>query len=357
MHAKSIDAVKSEIHDAASIAFTTDAWTSRANQSYLSYTAHFLTPEFVPRNYCLAVENCDESHTADNLAKSLAEQTMSWTTEAQRSSNMKLSVVSDNAANIQAAINKLPLCMPVNCFDHTLQLAINDAVAKCSELETAIQKAKSITTHFKHSGPNTKKLLDLEKQLGIPQLKLKQECVTRWNSRYDMLERLVTVKDAVSSVVASVKKVTGLSAYEWEVAEEYVAIFKPFKVLTAAMSATRYPTISMVIPELNKLKHTLSRASLESTSLPTLHEDLIASIDRRWQEYESKPVLAIATLVDPRYKDCGFADVAAAAHGRNLLLQEMIGMTKTNIRTTSDSLAILQVPCTSGIPGNNSFNY
>jgi hypothetical protein len=67
MHAKSIDAVKSEIHDAASIAFTTDAWTSRANQSYLSYTAHFLTPEFVPRNYCLAVENCDESHTADNL--------------------------------------------------------------------------------------------------------------------------------------------------------------------------------------------------------------------------------------------------------------------------------------------------
>jgi len=38
----------------------------------------------------------------------------------------------------------------------------------------------------------------------------------------------------------------------------------------------------MVIPELNKLKHTLSFESMESACLPTVTEDLLASIDRRW---------------------------------------------------------------------------
>ena len=73
-----------------------------------------------------------------------------------------------------------------------------------------------------------------------------------------MLERMVTVKGAISQMTASEKKLQPLSAEEWEVAEEYVKIFKPFKVATAVMSASRYPTISMVIPELNKLKYFLT---------------------------------------------------------------------------------------------------
>jgi hypothetical protein len=77
--------------------------------------------------------------------------------------------------------------------------------------------------------------------MGMKPMKLKQECATRWNSRYDMLERLISIKDAVSSVVATVKKVSFLSANEWEIAEEYVKVFKPFKVLTAVMSSAKCP--------------------------------------------------------------------------------------------------------------------
>lgn len=355
LFAKTTEAVKSDVHNAVGVAFTTDAWTSRANQGYLSYTAHFLTANFEQRNYCLAVENIDESHTAATLAKSLSEQTVAWTTETQRANKLKIAVVSDNAANIQSALSKVPFCTSVNCFDHTLQLAINDAVHHCDELQTTVQKAKSITTHFRHSSKNTKILLDREKQLGMQQMKLKQECATRWNSRYDMLQRLVTVKDAVSSVVASVKSVSGLSANEWEIAEEYVKVFKPFKVLTAVMSSASYPTISMVIPELNKLKHTLqTNESFEATCLPTLKEDLVASIDRRWPRYETNSMYAIATMIDPRYKDCGFTDNSAAAYGRSLVLQEMENVTAMNTQSTptADSGASSQpTPGTSGSSG------
>jgi hypothetical protein len=34
--------VRSDVNSAVSSTVTTDAWTSRANQAYLSYTAHFL---------------------------------------------------------------------------------------------------------------------------------------------------------------------------------------------------------------------------------------------------------------------------------------------------------------------------
>jgi hypothetical protein len=181
LHSDIVTKVKSDVNSAVSLTVTTDAWTSRANQAYLSYTAHFLTPDFSPRNYCLKVENSDDSHAAINLAKSLSDCVSEWTTEDQRN-NMKIIVVSDNAANIQAALTKLPKYIPLNCFDHTLQLVVNDAVKHCDELRETILKAKTISTHFKHSSQNMKKLLDLEKQMGLPVLKLKQECPTRWNS-------------------------------------------------------------------------------------------------------------------------------------------------------------------------------
>lgn len=323
LHSDIVANVKSDVNSAVSLAITTDAWTSRATQAYLSYTAHFLTPDFSPRNYCLKVENSDESHTATNLAKSLSDCVLEWTTEVQRES-MQIIIVSDNAANIQAALSRLPKYIPLNCFDHTLQLVVSDAVKHCNELREAILKAKTISTHFKHSSQNMKKLLDLEKQMGLPVLKLKQECPTRWNSAYDMLDRLVTVKGAVSAIAASVKKVPSLTASEWEVVDEYVRICKPFKILTAVMGSSTYPTISMVIPELNKLKHTLATESVDCSCLPTLREDLLTNIDRRWPNYESKPIYAMSTLVDPRYKDCGFDDSSAADGARCQVLTAML---------------------------------
>jgi hypothetical protein len=115
----------------------------------------------------------------------------------------------------------------------------------------------------------------------------------------------------------------------------------------------------MVIPELNKLKHTLeTNGSFEATCLPTLKEDLIASIDRRWPNYEMNSLYAAATMVDPRYKDCAFANSSAVAYARTIVLQEMVLHSTTQSTTTSDSGASAQpTPTTSGIPFHPSVSY
>jgi len=38
--------------------------------------------------------------------------------------------------------------------------------------------------------------------MGFLMLKLKQDVVTRWNSTYDMLRRIIRVKDAVVTTIA-----------------------------------------------------------------------------------------------------------------------------------------------------------
>jgi len=354
LYSQKVAEVKLDVSSAISLAFTTDGWTSRANNSYLSYTAHFLTQDFEPRNYCLNVENVDESHTAHNLAISMSKCISAWTTDEQQKSNMKLYVVADNAANIQAALNKLPHCNALSCFAHTLQLAINSAISDCTDLQTTISKAKSITAHFKHSVQSTQKLLALEKQMGLPELKLKQQCPTRWNSTYDMLQRLVSVKDAVSAVVASSKKLPALTALEWELAEAYASICKPFTVATAALSASKYPSISMVIPTLNQLKHTLQLESETSSCLQILKENLVDNIGRRWPNYEYNVTYAIATSLDPRYKDCGFDDADAAMQGKSMVLKEMVTQLQQQSRRSSATLLTTQVTQQADVSLENS---
>lgn len=41
------------------------------------------------------------------------------------------------------------------------------------------------------------KLNDYQNQIGSPILKLKQDCPTRWNSTYDMINRIIAIKDPI----------------------------------------------------------------------------------------------------------------------------------------------------------------
>lgn len=103
--------------------------------------------------------------------------------------------------------------------------------------------------------------------------------------------------------MASNDKVNNLQNHEWKTAENYVKVLKPFEDVTSMMSASRYPTLSMVIPVLNVLKQ-----QMDESEMNDFGEQICENIKERWPDYESNLDLAVPALLDPRFKEYAFTN-------------------------------------------------
>jgi hypothetical protein len=56
------------------LCITDDGWTSRANDSFLVVTGHWLTEDFEPRSCTLSLRHIAEAHTADAIAGAVQER-------------------------------------------------------------------------------------------------------------------------------------------------------------------------------------------------------------------------------------------------------------------------------------------
>lgn len=76
------------------------------------------------------------------------------------------------------------------------------------------------------------------RQIGMPALKMKQDCVTRWNSTFHMLKRILACKEAIISTLAVINAhVAPLCQEEWEVLQEAGTVLEPFEQVTVEISA------------------------------------------------------------------------------------------------------------------------
>ncbi|XP_060063633.1 E3 SUMO-protein ligase ZBED1-like [Ylistrum balloti] len=285
--------IKSKLKDCVSLGITLDHWTSVAQDAYMAVTAHFLSDNFTISDYCLNVAHMPESHTAVNISEALLSCLDVWIPDYNERT-LKIYVVTDNASNVQAAMRQLPSSkfVPLNCFAHTLQLAVNDAVKKFFGLEKVIAKAKVITKHFHASAKDTHSLAEKQKSLGVPVHRLKSECPTKWNSLYYLLERLVEQRESVTAVLATNDKINDLKKSEWKIAASYVSALKPFEDATNMMSASRYATSSMIIPVLHVLNE-----QMKDVEMNDFGKQIHANINARWPEYEMKLEFAIPTYL------------------------------------------------------------
>ena len=91
---------------AESIAITTDGWTSRGMQSYITITAHTLDSDWEMINVVLQTRPLFESHTGANIAEILRAAIIEW--DLNRPNN-SLAIVTDNARNMDVAAREAGL--------------------------------------------------------------------------------------------------------------------------------------------------------------------------------------------------------------------------------------------------------
>lgn len=102
-----------------------------------------------------------------------------------------------------------------------------------------IKKARAIVGHYNHSPIAAKRLETFQCRMRLPIHKLPQDCPTRWNSEFFMLQRLLEQKDAICAELSS-SEVTGaakiLTANEWKLVGGLVKVLQPIAEATNDMS-------------------------------------------------------------------------------------------------------------------------
>ena len=113
--------IKDELNHASAVCLTTDIWTSRISQSYMTVTCHFIDNSWQPKSYVLETFHLSVSHTAENIASELIRIANEWSI-----SEKVVALVTDNASNAVAAA-RLTGWKHILCFAHTLNLIVNPA--------------------------------------------------------------------------------------------------------------------------------------------------------------------------------------------------------------------------------------
>ncbi|XP_022161240.1 uncharacterized protein LOC111027250 [Myzus persicae] len=141
-------------------------WTSINNQHYTALTIHFLNSE---TKLCSRLIDCidyNEQSTSVELANFLMATVKAWNIEHKISA-----VVTDNASNLVCAVKKNNWTF--GDMSHALLMSLISAFS-----------------------------VNHQKQMGLPDLKLIQECKTRWNSAYHMMKRILKLKEPMLSTLA-----------------------------------------------------------------------------------------------------------------------------------------------------------
>ncbi|XP_077299486.1 E3 SUMO-protein ligase ZBED1-like [Arctopsyche grandis] len=221
---------KIKVQAAPALSLSTDGWTSRNNDSYIAIVAHFINEETKLHSVLLGCINYKERHTNQNLCDFMKVVMAEWNI-----SHKVAAIVSDNAANILSAV-RLGDWRSISCFAHSLNLVVQEATKKICDV---LGRVKNIVEFFNRSTQGKHKLAATQQQMNLPVLKLKQDVQTRWNSTFDMLKRIVQVKDAVIATVALLRPDLTLNEGDWEVIEEVLPLLSPFYEITVEISAEK----------------------------------------------------------------------------------------------------------------------
>ena len=79
------------------------------------------------------------------------------------------------------------------------------SIATRNEIGSTLSKIKKLVEHFRKSATSMKKLQDTQKLIGLHDLKLKQDVPTLWNSTFEMLDRVLKIKEAFISTTSLVR--------------------------------------------------------------------------------------------------------------------------------------------------------
>ena len=340
--------LKSDLQHAVALSLTCDTWSSSASQGYLTATGHHITEDWVLKHAVLGTKRMIGRHTGEHIYACLASIEQEYGV-----ANKIIGVTSDNASNMKAAASRQVFMSSVEghvqCFAHTLQLAVEDGL-KQDAIQKAAASCRKLVGHFNRSTLASDGLESYQKTQGQKPLKLVQDVPTRWNSLYFMFERLEKLRTGIYCILHDKKftkttdcEVLELAGCTWTLIEQLLPTLQPLVDATEVLSSEDYPSVSSVMPMLCLLiQNDLQEAASDSAIIRKVKNDIILGLVKRFtmpgDEHYNTTLQAVASFLDPRYKTLKYIqNVAVQSQVKSFVLHLMrLEMIATNVQPSPE---------------------
>lgn len=177
----------------------------------------------------------------------------------------------------------------VRCGAHTLQLCVLDVI-KVLEIKNKLDTIRSIVKKLR-----TQSYLNILKTSNYKKPII--DCATRWNSTFDMLRRLLDIKDIIEPL-SNENQSLYLSANDWIFVKEFIDIFEPVYNATIKLQSEQlcYSELYIIIMDLLFQVDNLAPSDMSKL--------LKTSLNHRKSKLFDKELFNAAVLLDPRIKIC-----------------------------------------------------
>ncbi|XP_059081965.1 zinc finger BED domain-containing protein 4-like [Tigriopus californicus] len=229
------------------VCFTTDLWTSANTTGFLALTIHFWDHEASALQCfvldCLRIWG---RHTADRLGEEMR------TVLIRNEIISKVVVgVTDNGAIIVKALQNINI-KQMACYAHTLNLVANVSLRETPALAAAKETASRLVELTKRSTPTLERFEQIQRNQGFRTVKkLIQDISKRWNSTFEMMNRLVELKGPVSELLPEpgMSSTVGVvDSTTWKALHEAVDVLQPLYEATLELSVEKSTTGSKISP-------------------------------------------------------------------------------------------------------------
>jgi len=188
----------------------------------------------------------------------------------------------------------------IRCAEHTLQLAIMDFLKIFESKRNILKKSAAVVKKLRN--PSILALIKKE-NLNKPIL----HCVTRWDSTYKMLNRLLNLKDFCTNLHDSIPQLK-LSSTDWISIQNLVNILEPAHEATASLQQQQismsdffqiWTKCKIKVQKMNTTSSKIFEKCLEDRSTVILESNPLIScmyLDPRYQMLLSNPQKAKAKL-------------------------------------------------------------
>ncbi|XP_071845427.1 E3 SUMO-protein ligase ZBED1-like [Apostichopus japonicus] len=174
LYNKTKEAIKEELgKEVDFFSATSDLWSSRRMEPYMSLTAHYIDSNWKLQSRCLETIFVPQDHIALNLAEVFKEVLSDWDLPTTK----LVAITTHNAGNIVNAVTSMGV-NHVSCFGHNLNLAVTKSWKDDNRVSRAVGVCKSIVSHFSHSWQKRRELAKFQEELGLKLQSLKTVCIS-----------------------------------------------------------------------------------------------------------------------------------------------------------------------------------